>query len=493
MPSKAELLQYLQTKYEEQQRKNKPLGWGDRLLSPEVRGRQNSISQPGPGVEDPGLGEKLLTGGMALSNLPATGASILLQKLQDHLFPSEPSITDSLIPDPLTGELKPAQKLESVVPRWTKTQRKALQTLQKFPTREDYTNPAKNPGLYTGPWRKSWGQDMDVMNPALKPEVVDRGKIQFTTTPTRDFVRTYLDGKPAASISVNSNTGEIGVTESALSARGKGVGKELYKFLGQQGKDIYKLHDTSTDAAHARYAAIEDLAKGKFSPAKPLPMSRDITSRPDPKGIDLELGGKPEVSGQNLAPIDLKPFLSTKTARDPNKPTTAKVFDTLKDGSPKIQALKRGIKSESSANSQELGENNLDYSPALSLIDAKEEWLRRLLRLMPARMELPDKLAPERSDLRTVLLNLLDDNQNQAGVVGAMRTPGRVPNTVQDYINRLPEFRRPQYSGFGFDTQLSRHTPKTQALVERLQQLLRQSSEHRGENYNAYYGPRDFK
>jgi len=116
MPSKLELLQYLQNKYEEQQQKNKPLGWGDRLISPEVRGQQNSISQPGPGVEDPSVGEKLAMGGMALSNLPMTGASILLQKLQDKLFPAEPSITDSLIPDPLTGELKPTQKSESFMP-----------------------------------------------------------------------------------------------------------------------------------------------------------------------------------------------------------------------------------------------------------------------------------------------------------------------------------------------------------------------------------------
>jgi len=493
MPSKLELLQYLQNKYEEQQRKNKPLGWGDRLLNPEVRARQNSISQPGPGVEDPGVGEKLAMGGMALSNLPATGASILLQKLQDHLFPDEPSLTDSLIPDPLTGELKPTPKLESVVPRWTKTQRKAIKTLQKFPTREDYLSPRKNPGLFTGPQRKNWGADMDTMANPLVEGVTDRGKIQFSATPRRDFVKTYLDGKPAATITTDGK-GQVGITESALSARGKGVGKELYKFLGQQGKDIYNLHDTSIDAANARYSAVKDLAEGKFSPAKPLPMISALVSRPDPKGIDLKIGGKPEVSGKDLAPEDLTFMLSTRTKHDPNKPSTAKVFDTLKDGSPKIQALKKGIKPKSSDNSSELGENNLEYGPASRVIDAKDEWLRRLLRLMPARMELPDNLAPARSDLRTTILNLMDDNQNHSSTVGNLPTSNsRIPNTVQEYINRLPEFRRADSSGFGFETFLDRHTPKTQALVERLQQLLRQSSEHRGENYDAYYGPRDFK
>jgi hypothetical protein len=131
MPSRAELLEYFQKELEKNRYKSQ--SYGDRLLSPEVRGRQNSISQPGPGVEDLGVGEKLLTGGMALSNLPATGASILIQKLQDHLFPSEPSITDSLLPDPLTGELKPVTKTLSLSTKSPKFRGKMGENLANSP------------------------------------------------------------------------------------------------------------------------------------------------------------------------------------------------------------------------------------------------------------------------------------------------------------------------------------------------------------------------
>jgi len=129
MPSKAELLEYFQKELEKNRYKSQ--NYGDRLLSPEVRGQQNSISQPGPGVEDLGVGEKLAMGGMALSNLPMTGASILLQKLQDHLFPDEPSLTDSLIPDPLTGELKPTAKTASLSTRSPKFRGKMGENVAK--------------------------------------------------------------------------------------------------------------------------------------------------------------------------------------------------------------------------------------------------------------------------------------------------------------------------------------------------------------------------
>lgn len=497
MPSKAELLDYLLTKLKknEEKKANTPKfrAFGDRLLSPDSYRDQNSVSKPGnldQVSEVEGAISKALPIAGAITNPVGTIAGMGLEYLKNRLFPEEDSVTDSLIPDPETGELKVAGKAQSVVPRWTKVRRKAVQTIQKFPTKEDYIDYRKNPGLYTGSGRDDWGEKMDTSRYPLRPSVTDPGKIQITANPTRDYVQAYLDGKPAAAIALNTK-GKVDISESAQNARGKGVGKELYKYLGQQGKNIFEVKDTSIAAARARYSAIKDLAEGKFSKVKALPYSAVNASQRTGTGIDPNMP-KPEVSTKNLVPDNLISYLSTQTKRNPNRPTTAKNFDVLAAGSPKIQALKRGVASKKAAEAQPRNEGNTSWREAERQIEAKSDWTRRLLRLLPSRLELTPDLVPERSDLRTRLLNKLDDASDQINRVSSINSGG-VSNETQEYLNRLPQFRTLGAGGFSPVTELSKHTDRTRALIERLQQLLRAASHFRGENYESYYGPRDFK
>ena len=277
MPSGSEVLDFLtQSILENEKRKKKNL-YGDRLLA-------SPTKLPVAGEEKPKASDILMLLASGIMNPSGTALG-----LAEGALRPESSIFDNEIPLPEGGYAYP-EKLDSVVPKLTKTQRKAIMALQKYPTRESYL--AKD-SIYKGKHRKPWGKNIDKTEDTLTPEFTDPGKVQIVSTPTRQLNSMYHNGIPIAEIStLGPTSGEINVSQMAESARGTGLGKALYKYLAQQGKNIYETKDTSKDAAHARYSAIKELANRDFVKTKPINIKfpsdlENITARPNPEGAKI--------------------------------------------------------------------------------------------------------------------------------------------------------------------------------------------------------------
>lgn len=170
--------------------------------------------------------------------------------------PPEESLFDRAIIGP-DGKLEILpETLEGAVPRMKKVQRKAIQTLQKFPSKPDYLRGAGSAGYSRS--AKKFGVEA--------PASVNIAPKDFTGTariPAADMLAEYVKGEPIGAITFG-NRGKVNVAGVLPEYQGQGIGKELYKKAAMLGKNIYDLDITSQDAAKARYNAIQELAKGDF-------------------------------------------------------------------------------------------------------------------------------------------------------------------------------------------------------------------------------------
>ena len=422
MPQASEVLDFLtQSILENEKRKKKNL-YGDRLL-------KSPTKLPVSGEEKPKASDYLM---LLASGILDPGGTAM--GLAEGALRSEPSIFDNQIPLPEGGYAYP-ERFDAVVPRLTKTQRKALQTLRNYPTRESYL---ENKSIYQGVNRKNWGKNMDKSESTLKPEFTDPGTVQFVSTPTRQLNAMYHNGIPVAEISTKgSASGDINISQSAESARGTGLGKTLYKYLAQQGKNIYEPKDTSKDAAHARYSAIKDLANRDFIKTKPItikfPSDLDnITAAPNPEGAKIV--GKTHTASN-------KKFIA---------PTTTKATRPRRNSEPPAS----------------LREAKIDELSAR--VRNKASWLMGLNDALPTRRGLSNRGIPENDPMQYALAAVYDrlmaKETRARGVGGRLESASRgYDPLVQSDVNfgrNTPQFTRRQNrlridQGTGNETTLS--------------------------------------
>ena len=177
--------------------------------------------------------------------------------------PAEETIFDRQIKGP-DGKLTILPSVsEGAVPRFKKAQRKAIETLAKFPTKPDYLS---------GAGSRHYSEAAKVLGAQVPRTAPRKGDFTGTTYnrrggPEMDITE-YSGGDPVGRLRFDED-GKVTHAGVLPSQQGKGIGKELYKKAAMMGRNIYELGQTSQDAAKARYAALQDLAKGKF-PDKPV-------------------------------------------------------------------------------------------------------------------------------------------------------------------------------------------------------------------------------
>lgn len=228
------------------QRKRRKDISGDRLIPD-----RPIMSRP-PDAEASGWEKAAALIGAALSPGSTIAGMVLGRPQEESLFDRE-----IIGPD---GKAYYPEVTEGAVPRMKKVQRKAIQTLHKYPNKDLFLHGAGSEGYSRS--AKKFGVEA--------PQSVTVGPKNFTGTariPSADMLAEYLGGKPVGAITFDPK-GKVNVAGVLPEHQGKGIGKELYKKAAMLGKDIYNLGVTSQDAARARYSAIEDLAKGNI-PKKP--------------------------------------------------------------------------------------------------------------------------------------------------------------------------------------------------------------------------------
>lgn len=179
--------------------------------------------------------------------------------------PEEESLFDRAITGP-DGKTYYPKVSKSVVPRFKKVQRKAIETLNKYPSKPDYLRGAGSDNYSQA--AKTLGVTVPRSAPSLR-ENFSGTAYKRRGGPEMD-VTEYRMGDPVGRLRFNES-GKVSHAGVLPSHQGMGIGKDMYKKAAMLGRDIYELNSTSQDAAKARYAALQDLAKGKF-PQKPVKM-----------------------------------------------------------------------------------------------------------------------------------------------------------------------------------------------------------------------------
>lgn len=190
---------------------------------------------------------------MAALSPASTIASMVLSPPQKE----DASIFDRQIINPDGSRTFLPEVTEAVVPKMKKVQREAIKTLQKFPNRERYLGAAGSDAYSFS--AKKFGTEA--------PASITLGPKNYTGTtyiPSVDAIAEYRSGKPIGTLTFDKE-GKVNVAGVLPEYQGRGIGKDLYKKAAMLGKNIYEIGLTSQDAAKARYAAIQELASGKFS------------------------------------------------------------------------------------------------------------------------------------------------------------------------------------------------------------------------------------
>lgn len=175
------------------------------------------------------------------------------------------------------------ERSEGSVPRFKKVQRKATEVLSKYPTKPDYLRKAGSDTYSEA--AKVLGHTVPRTAPALRENFSGTG-YRRRGGPEMD-VTEYRMGDPVGRLRFDE-AGKVSHAGVLPSHQGMGIGKELYKKAAMLGRDIYELNSTSKDAAKARYAALQDLAKGKF-PAKPQKMETPAKTMSAPSSTSSEI------------------------------------------------------------------------------------------------------------------------------------------------------------------------------------------------------------
>lgn len=179
--------------------------------------------------------------------------------------PQEESLFDRAITGP-DGKTYYPEVSQSAVPRMKKVQRRAIETLGKYPSKPDYLRNAGSSAYSEA--AKTLGATVPRTAPSLRENYTGT-TYRRRGGPEMDLTE-YRMGDPVGRIRFDAS-GKVSHAGVLPSHQGMGIGKELYKKAAMLGRDIYELNSTSQDAAKARYAALQDLAKGKF-PQKPVKM-----------------------------------------------------------------------------------------------------------------------------------------------------------------------------------------------------------------------------